>query len=172
MAVAMPGRRPEADPHNRGVGTRKQETMSVPPEMQLVQIRLEANTPLKTFVGQRRSRRRTVFACSSHGSLRVRRLTFGAHPGISRRHHTASLFIDRIDQATPVASEVSRRTESVWRPGQSTDQPVPHHPAAGRKIKKAIVAADIGMQDMLLGMLNEGATNAVYDALWYASRPG
>ena len=56
--------------------------------------------------------------------------------------------------------------------GQATHQPVPHHPAAGREVKKAIVAADVGVQGMLLGMLNQRATDAMDDALGHAGGAG
>ena len=44
-------------------------------------------------------------------------------------------------------------------------QPIPHHPAASRVIEQAVAALDVGVQQMLLLMLQQRAARAVHDAL-------
>ena len=45
------------------------------------------------------------------------------------------------------------------------DQPVPHHPAAGREVEDAIARLDVGVELMLLQVLNQRAAGAMHDAL-------
>ena len=56
--------------------------------------------------------------------------------------------------------------------GQGADQPVPHHPTAGSEEEQPVVAAQVRMQQMLLGVLQQGAANAVNDALGPARGAG
>ena len=52
------------------------------------------------------------------------------------------------------------------------DQPVPHHPAAGREVEDAVAGADVAVQLMLLEVLDQRAAGAVDDALRHAGRAG
>ena len=49
---------------------------------------------------------------------------------------------------------------------------VPHHPARRRVIEVAIVRAHVGMQRVLLQLLQQGAAGAMHDALGHAGRAG
>ena len=51
---------------------------------------------------------------------------------------------------------------------QPRHQPVPHHPAAGGEVKHAVARLHIGMQAMLLDVLEQGAAGAMHDALGHA----
>jgi len=141
-----------------------------------VQIGFEgAIHPLKPLMGQRRPRRQ-------HGLQRVQLVTLcGDDTGFlqgteifrANPKHRDALLVDCIDQAAPVTGEGGAVVKNQrGASSEAADQPVPHHPAAGREIKKAIVAADVGVQGMLLGMLDQRATNAMHDALRYAGGAG
>ena len=54
--------------------------------------------------------------------------------------------------------------------GESADEPVPHHPAAGREEEQAVVGRQVGVQQVLLAMLQQRAAHAVHDALRHAGR--
>ena len=56
-----------------------------------------------------------------------------------------------------------RRTDS-----ETADQPVPHHPAAGRVVEHAAVAAQVTMQHMFLQVLQQRAAMPVHHALGQA----
>ena len=56
--------------------------------------------------------------------------------------------------------------------GERRDQPVPHHPAAGREVEDAIAGADVAVQLVLLQVLEQRAAGAVHDALRHAGRAG
>ncbi len=53
---------------------------------------------------------------------------------------------------------------------ERTDEPVPHHPAAGRVVEDDVPGADVGMKDMLLQVLQQHAAGAMHDALGWAGR--
>jgi len=48
---------------------------------------------------------------------------------------------------------------------QGTDQPVPHHPAAGGKIDNGVIAFQVGMQHQFLQVLQENARRSLHHAL-------
>ena len=56
--------------------------------------------------------------------------------------------------------------------GQPRNQPVPHHPAAGRVIEQAVALPEIGMQAVLLDVLQQGPAGAVNDRFGHARGPG
>ena len=49
--------------------------------------------------------------------------------------------------------------------GQGTGQPVPHHPAAGGKVKNRVVAFQIGVQYQFFEMMNQDAATTLHHAL-------
>ena len=64
-----------------------------------------------------------------------------------------------------------RRARRSRRP-RGGDEPVPHHPAAGREVEDPVVGAEVGVQDQLLEVLEERAARAVHHALGQAGRAG
>ena len=55
---------------------------------------------------------------------------------------------------------------------QPGNQPVPHHPAAGGKIKNPVPVGNITMQAMFLDMLHQRAAGRMDNAFWRACCPG
>ncbi len=51
-------------------------------------------------------------------------------------------------------------------------QPVPHHPTGRRVVEEAVAGAQIGVQPLLLQVLEQRAAGAVHDALGRAGRAG
>ena len=52
--------------------------------------------------------------------------------------------------------------------GERRDQPVPHHPAAGGEVEDPVVALQVGVQPVLLEVLQQRAAGAVHHALGQA----
>ncbi len=57
-------------------------------------------------------------------------------------------------------------------PRQRRDQPVPHHPAAGREVEGPVARPDVAVQQVLLGVRQKGAARAVHQRLGRARRAG
>ena len=55
---------------------------------------------------------------------------------------------------------------------QSRDQPVPHHPAQRREVEQPVALVHVGMQPVLLQMLEQHAAGAVDDAFRHARGAG
>ena len=56
--------------------------------------------------------------------------------------------------------------------GERARERVPHHPAAGREVEVAVVRPHVGVQRVLLQLLQQRAAGAVHDALRHAGRAG
>ena len=56
--------------------------------------------------------------------------------------------------------------------GQSTHQPIPHHPAAGGEEEQFVPSVQIRVQQMLFCVLQQGAASAVNDALGFTRGTG
>ena len=53
---------------------------------------------------------------------------------------------------------------------EPADQPVPHHPAAGGEVEHALAGPRVGVQAVLLDVLQQRAAGAVHDRLGHAGR--
>ena len=56
--------------------------------------------------------------------------------------------------------------------GEGAHQPVPHHPAAGGEVEDPLPRLDVAVQLMLFQVLQQGAADAVHDALGFAGGAG
>ena len=56
--------------------------------------------------------------------------------------------------------------------GEAADEPVPHHPAAGREVENSRIAGDVRVEPELFDVLEERSARAVDDALGHAGGPG
>jgi hypothetical protein len=54
--------------------------------------------------------------------------------------------------------------------GEAGNQPVPHHPAAGREVEQAVAGAHVAVQLMFLQMLQQHPAVAMDDAFGHAGR--
>ena len=80
------------------------------------------------------------------------------------------LGVDQIDQAGRFGMEGRAVVEHQGgAQGQAGNQPVPHHPAAGGVVEQSVVEPKVGMQAQLLDVLQQGAADAVDNALGHAS---
>jgi len=70
-----------------------------------------------------------------------------------------------VDEGTAV---IQQQGGAGRQPGR---QPVPHHPAASGEVEQAVALADIGVELMLLEVLEQDASRAVDDAFRHAGRP-
>ena len=52
--------------------------------------------------------------------------------------------------------------------GQGTDQPVPHHPAAGGEVKDRVLTGETGMQDQFFEMMDQDAAGTLHHAFGQA----
>ena len=48
---------------------------------------------------------------------------------------------------------------------EAGDEPMPHHPGAGREIEEAVTWFDVAMEEVFLSVLEKGAEGAVDDGL-------
>ena len=77
-----------------------------------------------------------------------------------------SLLIDKIENDVCVREKRRAVIQRQRSPaGQSGYQPVPHHPAAGREIKKPIIGAQSHVQLLLLKVLQQRPASTVDNTL-------
>lgn len=144
--------------------------MSVPPEIddrQRSLFRLAVDV-VEAFVGQRRTGGeqcpqavQAVAVARAHAGLLERRQVLGAGA-----EHGDVLGVDEVQQA--LGAGVERRAVVEHQAGahrQTGGQPVPHHPAAGGVVEQPVAVAQVGVQAVLLEMLQEHAAGGMDDAL-------
>ena len=77
-----------------------------------------------------------------------------------------SLLLDKIENDVSVREKRRAVIQRQRSPaGQSGYQPVPHHPAAGREIKKPIIGAQSHVQLLLLKVLQQRPASTVDNTL-------
>src|SRR4051794_30329268 len=81
------------------------------------------------------------------------------------------LFGREVEERTLTRVEWRSVIEEQRRPrGEPADEPVPHHPAAGREIEEPVLALEIAVEQMLAQVLEEDAARAMHDAFGNAGR--
>lgn len=56
--------------------------------------------------------------------------------------------------------------------GEAGDEPVPHHPGAGREVEEALTWFDVAVEEVFLFVLEECAESAVDDGFGRSCRAG
>ncbi len=182
-------RRPRPPCRGRGTGSRrarpapiglpstKQETMSVPPEMEERQhVALDLRVDVVEALGRQRragrgdgAQRGEVVRLDAARARpwRRRRCTWPRcrRRSCARRRRSRTGRCRRDGRA-------SRRRAAASPRRRGRDQPVPHHPAAGGEVEQAVARLHVAMQPMLLQVLQQRAAGAVHDALRHAGRAG
>ena len=93
---------------------------------------------------------------------------FGAGP-----EDADPILLGEIEQAVAVGMERRAVVQDQGRAGRERAHlPVPHHPAAGGEVEDPILRLEVGMQQQLLQMLEQGAAGAVHDRLGHAGGAG
>ena len=119
--------------------------------------------------GVERAQGGQVVAVAGHGAgffHRLHELGAGAEVGDLLR-------VDHIEQAGGVRVGRVAVVEHQGGAGlQAADQPVPHHPAAGGEVEQHVVGAQVAVQAVFLGVLDQGAAGAVHDTLGRAGGAG
>ncbi len=78
---------------------------------------------------------------------------------------TDFLFIDHINQHIGPRMEWRTIEQDQRSPArQTTDQPVPHHPAACGEIEEYVIGLEIGVQAVFLAMLQQGSASGMHNA--------
>ena len=137
-----------AAPHRlrSGSPSTKQETMSVPPEIEARctslldrRRRRSRSSPATAASRSRRSCARVDRSCVSRGSRPALRTASMNLAEVPKMRHPLGL--GEVEQHVAVGMERRAVVEQQRRAGrEARDQPVPHHPAAGREVEEPVAA--------------------------------
>ena len=153
----------------------KQETMSVPPEIEASCTSGPMADATKSYCSGpsgdpvESSVRRTARPCRSRGPVsRLFERREVARAGAEDRDafvrgHLPEHFRPGMERRAVVQDDRRLRSERAG-------EPVPHHPAAGREEEQPVARLHVGVQPMFLQVLQQRAAGAVDDALRHAGR--
>ena len=148
----------EAGDQVRAAGDRRQRHVALDVPIDV----LEPVAAERRAGGKHRAQRRQIVAEGRlHASLVDGREVLGAHP-----EHADAFLLGEVEQRPRRGLEGRAVVQhDAAAAGEASDQPVPHHPAAGGEEEQHVLALEIDVQPMFLEVLQQRAASPVADAL-------